>query len=97
MELDLKQADVEGKTLNYGKGCDYCNHTGYKGRIAIYEIMVMNDDIRDLIMSRSSTNLIRQAAIKHGMRPLRDSGLLSIYDGDTTIEEVVKETVFEDV
>ena len=97
MELDLKQADVEGKTLNYGKGCDYCNHTGYRGRIAIYEIMVMNDDLRDLIMSRSSTNLIRQAAIKHGMRPLRDSGLLAIYDGDTTIEEVVKETVFEDV
>ncbi len=97
MELELTPADVAGKVLYYGKGCDYCNHTGYRGRMGIYEIMVLNDDLGELIMRHASTNLIRQQAVKQGMRTLRESGLLAIYDGLTTIEEVVKETIFEEV
>jgi len=96
MELDLKPEDVEGRPFFYGKGCDYCNNTGYRGRLGIFELMVLNDDIRDLIMQHASTNVLRQAARKHGMRTLRESGLLAIQDGLTTIEEVVKETIMEE-
>ena len=59
--------------------------------------MVVNDEVRELIMRHASTNLIRQEALKHGMETLRDAGLKAIYDGHTTIEEVVKETIFEQV
>jgi len=97
MELNLSQEDVANRRLYYGKGCDYCNHTGYRGRLGVYEIMVITDEIRDLIMRHSSTNLIRHEALKQGMRTLRSCGLLGIYDGVTTIEEVVKETIFEEI
>jgi len=96
MELGLSKEDVGGKIFYYGKGCDYCNNTGYRGRMAIYEIMVMEDAVRELIMRRASTNVIRVEALKRGMRSLRQSGLLAIDDGVTTIEEVVKETLVEE-
>ncbi len=95
MELDLTPDDVAGRTLYYGKGCDYCNNTGYRGRIGIYEIMTLDDDMRDAVISQASTAVLRDMAIKRGMRTLRESGLLAIFDGITTIEEVVKETVLE--
>ena len=79
-----------------GKGCEYCNHTGYKGRQGIFELMVLEDSLRDLIMNHASTGLLRQEARKRGMRPLRESGLLTLYDGITTIEEVVRETLEEE-
>jgi type IV pilus assembly protein PilB len=96
MELDLRPEDVAGRTFYTGRGCDYCNNTGYKGRLGIFEIMLLDDDIRELIMQRASTNVLRNEARKRGMRNLRESGLLGIYDGLTTIEEVVKETVTDD-
>ncbi len=96
MELALRPDDVKGRTLYYGKGCDYCNNTGYKGRIAIFEIMVLDDTMREMVMRHASTHILRAEAIKRGMRTLRESGLLAIYDGITTIEEVVKETVLEE-
>jgi type IV pilus assembly protein PilB len=96
MELGLSMEDVAGKSLYYGKGCDYCNHTGYKGRMGIFEMMILTDEIRDLVMRRASTNLIRQEAVRQGMRSLREGGLRAIYDGLTTIEEVAKETLFEE-
>jgi len=92
-ELQLKPEDVEGRQFFFGEGCDYCNGTGYRGRVAIFEIMVFNDHLRELIMQGASTGILREAAIKNGMRLLRESGLLAIYDGVTTVEEVVKETV----
>jgi type IV pilus assembly protein PilB len=95
MELDLKPEDVEGKKLYYGKGCDYCNNTGYRGRIGVYEIMTLDDDMREAIMRLVSTAVLRDMAIKRGMRTLRDAGLATIFDGITTIEEVVKQTVLE--
>ncbi len=96
MELALTKDDVGSRQLYYGKGCDFCNNTGYRGRTALFEIMVMDDSIRDLIMRRASTNVLRAEAIKRGMRPLREAGLMCIFDGVTTIEEVVKETIVEE-
>ena len=96
MALDLTPSDIEGKTLYYGKGCDYCNHTGYRGRLGIFEIMILSDELSELIMRHASTNIIRQQAIKEGMRTLSQGGLLAIFDGHTTIEEVAKETIFEE-
>ena len=97
MELRLLPDDVKGKKFHYGRGCSKCNGTGYRGRIGIFEIMVFNDEIRDLIMNQASTNVLRSAGQKAGMRLLRDNGLAAIYDGITTIDEIVKETMMEDV
>jgi len=96
MELLLTPEDVKGKEFYYGRGCDKCNGTGYKGRIGIFEIMLFNDEIRDLIMNQASTGLLRAAGQKTGMRLLRDNGLAAIYDGVTTIDEIVKETMMEE-
>jgi len=95
-ELDLVPEDVRGRTFFFGKGCDQCNNTGYRGRTGIFEIMYLDDLLRDLILRESSTNVIREEAKKRGMRTLRDSGLVAIYDGVTTIEEVVRATVTGD-
>ncbi len=95
MELRLTPEDVEGKKFYYGKGCSKCNGTGYRGRTALYEVMVFNDEIRELIMNHASTNVLRSAALKSGMTVLRENGLTAIYNGITTIDEVVKETVME--
>ena len=96
MELELLPEDVRGKVFYRGRGCDNCNNTGYRGRLGIYEIMTFDDEVRELIMAHASTNLLRNAARKRGMRTLRQSGLLVIYEGLTTIEEVVKQTIIEE-
>jgi len=96
MELGLTPADVKGKNFYYGRGCNKCNNTGYRGRTGIFEIMVFTDEIRELIMNQASTGLLRAAGLKAGMKLLRENGLAAIYDGITTIEEVVKETISEE-
>ncbi len=96
MELNLTPDDVQGKQLHYGKGCEYCNNTGYKGRMGIFEIMMLDDELRELIMQRSSTQLLRAEARKRGMRTLHSAGLNAIYEGITSIEEIVKETIIEE-
>ena len=95
-ELNLTSDDVKGKEFHYGRGCDTCNNTGYRGRQAIFEMMIMDDDLRNAIMGGGSTQQIRELAMRKGMRSLRESGLLSIYDGQTTIEEVVRETLVDE-
>jgi type IV pilus assembly protein PilB len=95
MELKLTPDDIRGKKFYYGRGCGRCNGTGYKGRTAIFEIMTFNDEMRDLVMNNASTNVLREAGRKAGMNLLRDGGLKIIYDGVTTISEVVKETISE--
>jgi type IV pilus assembly protein PilB len=97
MELKLLPADVQGKEFYYGKGCSKCNGTGYRGRVGLFEIMLFNDEIRDLIMNQASTAVLREAGVKNGMRLLRDNGLAAIYDGITTIDEIAKETMMEQV
>ncbi len=96
MELQLTRATVEGRTFFRGRGCDGCNHTGYRGRMAIFEIMPMSDNLRDTVVSQISTNVIRAEARKEGMRSLRDTGLMAIYEGQTTIDEVVRETITDE-
>ena len=95
MELLLTPEDIKGKKFYYGRGCDKCNNTGYKGRTALFEIMVFNDDLRNLVMNHASTNVLRSAAQKAGMKLLRDNGLAALYDGITTIDEIAKETIAE--
>jgi len=94
-DLRLTEEEVKGKKFHYGRGCSRCNGTGYKGRLGIFEIMMFNDEIRELVMNRASTNVLRVAAVKGGMRQLRDNGLKSMFDGLTTIDEVAKETMIE--
>ncbi len=96
LELQLTPDDVEGRSFYRGKGCAQCNQQGYRGRQALYEIMVLDDELKELIMQHASTNVLRTEARKRGMRTLRQAGLLSIYDGVTTIEEVVRETLMEE-
>ncbi len=96
MELAIRNEDVVGQKFFFGKGCDICNNTGYKGRQGLFEIMTLDDEMRDMIIHHASTQVLRAEAKKRGMRTLRESGLLAIYDGVTTIEEVVRETIVDE-
>lgn len=93
MELGLTVDDVVGKKFHYGKGCSKCNKTGYRGRVALFEVMVFNDEIRELVMNRASTGVLRDAARKNGMKLLRENGLEIVYEGVTTIDEILRETI----
>lgn len=97
MELQLPLAQARKYKFYYGRGCPRCNNTGYKGRCGIYELMDINDDIRDLISSDASVDDMRNLARSQGMTSLREAGLKLIFDGVTTIDEIVRETVMEDV
>lgn len=90
--LNLSPHDIGDKVFYYGRGCPACNDTGYKGRKGIFELLVINDVIRALINERAPTVVVRQKAVEQGMVTLRDDGLRSIFDGETTIEEVLKYT-----
>ncbi len=96
MELNLRPSDVKGKKFYYGTGCPACNNMGYKGRTGLYELIVMNDQLRDLISRGGSTDQLRNAVRAMGVRGLREAGLDAIFNGVTTIDEVVRETVLED-
>ena len=96
MELELRPDDVSGRTFFRGAGCSTCNSSGYKGRLAIFETMSLDDTLREMIMQQASTAHLRQESRRRGMRTLRESGLLSIYDGRTTIDEVLRETISEE-
>ncbi|HUE49928.1 MAG TPA: GspE/PulE family protein [Candidatus Dormibacteraeota bacterium] len=91
-ELGIQRRDIGEKQFYYGKGCDACNNTGYKGRKGIYELLKMTDPLRELINERAPTVVLKQKAIELGMVTLRQDGLRSIFAGDTTIEEVLKYT-----
>jgi type IV pilus assembly protein PilB len=90
--LNLSAHDIGDKVFYYGRGCGTCNDTGYKGRRGIFELLVMNDTLRNLVNERAPTIVLRQKAIEMGMITLRDDGLRNIFDGDTSSEEVVKYT-----
>jgi type IV pilus assembly protein PilB len=96
MELNLRPADVQGRKFFYGRGCDRCNNTGHKGRQGIFELVLMTDELRDMISAGMSTDQLRIACKKQGMMTLREAGLRAIFEGKTTIEEVVRETVFDE-
>jgi type IV pilus assembly protein PilB len=91
-DLELSRREIGNRQFFYGKGCDACNHTGYKGRKGIYELMKISDPIRELINERAPTVVLKEKAIELGMVTLRQDGLRSIFAGNTTIEEVLKYT-----
>jgi type IV pilus assembly protein PilB len=90
--LNLSPHDLGDKVFHYGRGCTICNDTGYKGRKGIFELLIVSEAIRTLINERAPTVVVRQKAVELGMITLREDGLRSIFEGDTTIEEVVKYT-----
>ena len=94
-ELGMKREDLQGRTFFRGKGCDACNNTGYKGRLGLFELMVMNDTIRDMVMANATTDELRDAARKFGMVTLREAGIQNVFGGITTADEVIRETVLE--
>ena len=94
-DLELTSDEVIGKKFYRGKGCDACKGTGYKGRLGLYEFMVMNDELRGLVARNASTEEIREVARKHGMITLRDSGMQNMFLGNTTADEVIRETILE--
>ena len=96
MELQLPIAQARQYKFYYGRGCQRCNNSGYKGRCGIYELLDVTDDIRDLVSSNANVDEIRNFARGQGMTTLREAGLKLIFDGITTIDEVVRETVMED-
>ena len=91
-QLNLSSHDIGDRHFYYGKGCESCNNTGYKGRKGIYELLRITDPIRELINERAPTVVLKQKAIELGMVTLRQDGIRSIFDGDTTVEEVLKYT-----
>jgi type IV pilus assembly protein PilB len=92
LQMGLSPHEIGNKNFYYGTGCDACNHTGYKGRKGIYELLELTDPIREMVNQRAPSIVIKQKAVELGMVTLREDGLRSIYDGDTTIEEVLKYT-----
>lgn len=85
------EVDGDAKVTFYrGRGCDHCRGSGYKGRIGVYELMLVNDRIRDLVLQKSSAHLIREAAIESGMKTLRDDAIAKILLGQTTLEECLR-------
>ncbi len=95
MELELTPEDISGRELFRGEGCDQCKQSGYRGRFGLYELMVLDDSMRELVMQNASTQILQAEARKRGMRTLRESGLLALFDGTTSIDEVVRETMLE--
>ena len=95
MDLGVTEETRSQYKFFRGKGCDLCNNTGYKGRIGLFELMVMNDDLRDMIMQNATTDDLRAKAVTYGMITLRDYGKQFVFDGFTTADEVVRETVHD--
>jgi type IV pilus assembly protein PilB len=97
MELGMTSEQASTKKFYYGKGCDKCNNTGYKGRMGIFELLVMNDTLREMIVAEVSLDEFRNAARKFGMRTLREAGMNAIHVGQSSIEEVMRETMMDEL
>src|SRR6185436_9722490 len=94
-DLGLKAADMKGKKVYRGRGCEVCNNTGYKGRVGLFELMIMNDELRELVMANGSIDEMRKMAQSFGMVTLREAGMSYAFDGTTTLDEIVRETITE--
>ncbi len=92
VDIGLTPAEAASIICYNGKGCEICSGTGYKGRIAIYEVMTLSANLRDMVLSGASVLEIKRGAIKQGMRTLRMSGIAKLLEGITTVEEVVRVT-----
>ena len=92
LELDISKKDAEPVKFYKGEGCSECNGSGYKGRAGLYELLIMDDAIRELIVKRASSATIRNKAREAGMKTLRENGVAKIIEGLTSVEEVLRET-----
>jgi len=95
VELGIKREDLNGDTFFRGMGCDACNNTGYKGRTGLFELMTMDDEIREMIMANATADDLREASRQRGMITLRDAGIQDMYRGITSADEVIRETVLD--
>ena len=93
IDLGIPPDEVKTFPVFKGKGCPICSNTGYKGRLGLYEVMSMKEEIKELILSRASTSEIKKEAIRLGMKTLRQSGIHKIRAGATTIDEVLRATM----
>jgi type IV pilus assembly protein PilB len=93
--LDISPEDIEKHPIHKGAGCTQCQHTGFKGRIAIFEMFEMNNEIRELAFTKASTGELRKAARASGMRTLREDGRIKVLKGITTPKEVIETTQVE--
>jgi type IV pilus assembly protein PilB len=93
LDMGYGEAEIDDLHIFRARGCEACNNTGYKGRIALFEVMKITDDIKEMILNRSTTREIKRRAIENGMFTLRRSGLIKIKNGITSVEEVLRETV----
>ena len=92
-ELGQDGASLAEATFFFGSGCELCHHTGYRGRTGIYEVMQMNDELRQAVTSGASTAALRAKAVAAGMKTLRENGLAAVTEGRTTVEEILQETL----
>ena len=97
MELGMTPEQAASKKFYYGKGCDRCNNTGYKGRQGIYELLIMNSTLREMVVAEASLDDFRTAARKFGMKTLREVGMDFIHAGLTSVEEIMRETMLDDI
>ena len=95
LELELTPERVKGKNFYRGAGCASCNNTGYKGRVGLFELMLLDDELRDMINENCNTDDLRDKAQSKGMKILRDIGIDFIFEGTTTAEEIIRETVLD--
>jgi type IV pilus assembly protein PilB len=93
IDVGYSEEDAAQIQLVKGRGCANCNNTGYRGRVGLFEVMEISEEIRELVLSGASSIELRHKAIEEGMITLRMSGLQKIRDGHTSVEEVVRETV----
>jgi type IV pilus assembly protein PilB len=91
-DLGLDLNEIGERKFYYGPGCEECSQSGYRGRTGLFEMIKVTDSFREMINSGAATLVLRQSAIEQGMRTLREDGVRSIFDGETTVEEVLKYT-----
>lgn len=95
-QLGMTAATAAGLAFFRGKGCETCKNTGYKGRMGIYELLIMNDELREMIVKESSLDEYRAACRRSGMRTLRETGMIAVHEGKTTIDEIIRETILDE-
>ncbi|MSR46048.1 MAG: type II/IV secretion system protein [Planctomycetes bacterium] len=94
-QIEIDPAELKGKRFAFGEGCEECGRTGYKGRVAVFEILVITPRLRRAILENWPQGQLRTLAVEEGMLPLRDAGVRRIFEGVTTVEEIVRETFIE--
>jgi type IV pilus assembly protein PilB len=93
IELEVPEEEISDFTCHHGKGCDKCSNTGYKGRVALYEVMPISEELKELILNGDSASEIKKTAKRSGMKTLRQSGITKLKEGITTVEEVLRTTM----